>query len=251
MRQIIKKSVFLLLLVAFAGSVAHAVSDYKLLGEKASRFVQFQEWRSALAMYELMLDQRPQEILPYARGIVVSGVLNDTTMQTDLMQRTQKYAIPLDSLFTHVRDYAFSVGQSQQYVDFLTLVKKRQPWIARNIDLQLLSFYTFRNDAPNMIKTGTYLLQSTPDNVEYLNAVAKGYLLEGKYSEAMERYRQIVTFDPENYDALLVLGNYYNGISAKDPSVKVDAIKYLEAAYNLRPTPFVANTIKKLKQRPK
>lgn len=231
---------------------AHAVLEYSVLAAKAQRFVNFQEWGSALAMYDLMIDQRPAEIVPYAHAIVVSGIMNDRKSQIQMLEGTQKHGIPLDSIFSQVRAFSFSISHSQVYQQFLELVKERQPWIARNIDIQLLNYFIFRCDGANMVIEGERLLAGTPDNIQYLAAVARGYALQGSYEQAMKRYKQILAFDASNYDALLSLGNYYY-ILAQSPShgsASAWAIQYLSQAYKIFPTPFVANALKELQSHP-
>ena len=53
-------------LVSCVGNV-FAQDNYARLEARAARFVQFQEWNSANAMYMLMIDQRPNVPKTYSR----------------------------------------------------------------------------------------------------------------------------------------------------------------------------------------
>ena len=117
------RNIVVLMMVVLACGRVNAVMDYGKLSAKADRFVHFQEWNSANAMYMLMLDQRPMESQLYSKAIVTSGLINDEKLQLDLLERTQKNGIPLDSIFSGVRNFSFEVGESQEYEQFLKLVK--------------------------------------------------------------------------------------------------------------------------------
>lgn len=247
------RSCFVFLWIALVCNVAWSAADYDKLSARAERFVQFQEWNSAQAMYLLMINERPNEPKPYSRAIVMSGLLNDEPAQVDLLEKTQKRGIPLDSIFTEVYDFSFEVGESQEYESFLNLVKKRQPWMSRHINVRLLKYYDFRNDAENVVAIGKELLETTPDDINYLLAVARGLMLLGNYEAGELAYRRVLLLDEQNYDALLALGNYYyviwkssEGTRSQMSSSKVGAVKYLQKAYNINPTPFVSKVLTEL-----
>lgn len=250
----IRNIVVLVILVLVCGNKANAVMDYVKLSEKAERFVHFQEWNSANAMYMLMLDQRPMESQLYSKAIVTSGLIDDEKLQLDLLERTQKNGIPLDSIFSGVRNFSFEVGESQEYEQFLKLVKDSHSWLSRPINVRLLDYYNFRNDATNMVSIGKELLGATPNDVGYLGVLARGYMLMGDFENAVITYEQILSIDNNNYDALIAMGNYYyvmwkeaEGTRSQMTSTKVKAQEYLQKAYNLCPTPFVEAKLTELK----
>ena len=167
---------FLLVLMLACGKLI-ANENYTRLEARADRFVKFQEWNSANAMYMMMIDHRPTTSKPYSRAIVTSGLLSDDKAQVGLLEMTQKKGIPLDSIFAEVHKFAYEIGESQEYEQFLYLVKQRQPWMARNINMRLLRYYDSRNDAANIVKVGKELLVATPEDVNFLLAVGRGYML--------------------------------------------------------------------------
>lgn len=251
-----KRVSLLLSIVGIAtAAMAQILSDYDKLEAKADRFVQLGEWNSAHAMYILMSEKRPEAIAPYSRAIVTSGKLANQQAQVDMLERTQQRGISLDSLFAEVHRFAFKIGESQEYEQFLRLVKQRQPWMARNINVRLLKYYDFRNDATNMVTTGNELLTATPDNTAYLMVVARGYMLQGDFENSVITYNRILTLDPDNYDSLIALGCYYatiwkasEGTRSQMSSIRDLAVKHLQKAYSLRPTPFVEETLKHLEK---
>lgn len=249
-----KRAIIALLAAAWA-VVAMAAIDYKTISTKADRYFGYQEWNSALAMYELMIDHSPLDIPTYYRAIVAASMMSNDDVQMSLLVRTQKQGIALDSIFSGVKKVSFAIGEGDAYETFLKLVRERQPWMSRSINAYLLDYYTFRNDAKNMIDVAERLLVTTPDNLEYTRTLARGYMLDGRMDESVKCYRHIAETYPHDYDALLNLGVYYHQrlSDAKSVDEKADiaalAETYLVDAYRERPTPYVQRLIAELRNR--
>lgn len=229
-------------------SPAHAVqqkNDYNSIALKAQRFFDFEDWNSAVAMYELMLAQKPADINTYASACVAAGMGCDSLKQVSFMERAEKNAVPVDSLLSKVRIKATALGEPQVYEQFLYRVKMAQPWTSRMIDVRLLDYYKFRNDSKRVISTAKRLLQSTPDNEKFLSDMACAYIELGEYASSMECYKKIIDTDPENVPALLALGNYYE--SVKQYAI---ALPYLKRAYALNPTPYLKAMIERISADP-
>ncbi|MDD2962099.1 MAG: hypothetical protein PHR45_08505 [Muribaculaceae bacterium] len=272
------KQLYLCILILICSISAGAVVDYNSLKGKAQRFYDNDEWGSALAMYELMLQQRPDVIDTYYKAITIAGISKNEQLQTSLMERSEKQTIPFDSIFAGIRSTAISLGKPDIYVDFLTLMKTRQTWLSRAIEVELLDFYIFRSNADMMISSAKGLLVSAPDNILFLKTIGEGYSLKGEFVESMNWYRKIIEYHPQNIDALLILGNYYNLQVEKElksnkivitditknrkkipkldlaPTTKSSlranaqqALKYLIQANGIKATPFVTTKIENLK----
>ena len=229
------------LIITGNGQALQQKNDYNSLATKAQRFFDFQDWNSAVAMYELMLVQKPGDVNTYASACVAAGMGCDSIKQVSLMERSEKNAVPVDSLLSKVRVKAISLGEPEIYEQFLYRVKKAQPWTSRMIDVRLLDFYKFRNNSKQVIITAKRLLQSTPDNENFLGDMASAYLELGEYANSMECYKKMLELNPNNMQALLALGNYYE--SVKEYST---ALPYLEQAYKLNPTPYLKGLITKV-----
>lgn len=245
--------VLVVILVAVAWVNVWAADDYERLSAKAERYVQFQEWNSAHAMYLLMTDKRPGDAKAYARAIVTGGLLDDDATQVELLELTQKRAISLDSIFSEVYNFSYETGESQEYEQFLCMVKNRQPWMARNINVRLLKYYDFRNDAANMVSVGKELLAGTPDNIGYLSIVARGYMLSGDFENGAITYERILTLTPADYDATVALANYFymvwkdvEGTRSQMTDIEEKAVYYFRKANNLRSTPFIESKLTEL-----
>lgn len=271
------KILLCILLSSGTSACLFGATDYSVLETKASRFYKNQEWASSLAMYELMISQKDTVVNNYAKAIVLSGLLKKPDMQMAFLERTQQKGLPLDSIFGTIQKDAFAIGHPYIYESFLKLVKTKQQWLARNINIQLLKYYRYRNDADNMIDISGQLLKSTPDDVGYLTDMAEAYALKGNLPESMKWYKKILAIDKDNYNSLLTLGNYYNIVlrnklrkintspgslrtSSKTSLSKITdedkaqvknnaalATKYLEAAYKVKPTPYVAHALDQIK----
>ena len=75
------KVLFLILSLLLASApVKAAETPYHTREVKASRFYEYGEWGSALAMYELMLRQKPDLPSNYYKSILLAGLLNDEAM---------------------------------------------------------------------------------------------------------------------------------------------------------------------------
>lgn len=269
----------LLCFILSSGASAYmfGATDYSVLETKASRFYANKEWASSLAMYELMISQNPSVVNNYVRAIILSGLLKNPDMQMAFLERTQQEGLPLDSIFNSIRQDAFAIGHPNIYESFLKLVKTKQQWLARNINIQLLKYYKYRSDADNMIDVCNQLLKGTPDDIGYLTDMAEAYALKGDLQESMDWYNKILTIDKNNYNSLLTLGNYYN-ILLQDYMKKITsspdnqqpvtntslskitgeekseikknaelATVYLSSAYKVKPTPYVAGTLDQIK----
>ena len=78
-------------------------------------------------------------------------------------------------------------------------------------------------------------------NYDFMLALAQGRLLNGDYEGAMATYRDVLALYPDNYTALLYLGNY-----CRDNGKAADALHYLRRAQALKPTPYVDECISRL-----
>ena len=74
----------LLLIAAQATAIAAtpAADSYESRKTRAERYFKYKEWSSALAMYLLMLDERPDEVEPYYKAIVAGAMNNDSSNAT-------------------------------------------------------------------------------------------------------------------------------------------------------------------------
>ncbi len=240
-----------LLIFLFAATSLSSAIDYATLATKAERFYKFEEWASASAMYELMLDQRPIDTQTYAQAIVSAGMMSDSIKQISLMKRAIDNQIPFDSIFSSVEQASFSLGKARLYEQFLILVKEHQPWLSRNVDAHLLTYYTFRRDPDNMISMSQAMLQGLPDSIKFLTLLAQGYMYRGDTAKAIDTYRHILSLDATNYDANLEVGNYYllRYDSSGDASSRDLAIRYLSAAHTIHPTPYVDKALSHLQNK--
>lgn len=217
--------------------------DYDALTARAERFFHYKEWANAAATYEVMLDERPGDIGAYAHAIVVAGQRHMPDYQMALMEKSQSNLVPTDSLLANVRKVSYRLGEASHYEKFLQLLRERQPWMGRSIEKQLLAYYVSRRDGEAMVSYSRLMLRTAPDNAYYLSCEAQGYLLLGKYNEAVTTYLKLLEAHPHNYEALLYLGNYYE--TRQEYAV---ALPYLEAAQKLHPTPYVAALLTKLRE---
>ena len=242
-------------LAAFAADEADAARRYAAASVRAQRFFKYQEWQSALAMYEVMLDIRPDDVPSYYHAIFSAGRLGNSELQMNFFERTQQQGIALDSIFSGVKSISFAMGEGIEYEKLLLLVRERQPWLTRGINVYLLSYYDFRHDARGVISIAEQMLSDTPESLQLTGILARAYMMDSRYDDALRCYRHIVEHNPADYDALLNLGIYYYTAlrSATDATLRADytalAQAYLADAWRISPTPHVAQILRNLSYR--
>lgn len=248
------KRITLLLLACLSISVVSAHRpDYKNIQIKADRYFKFEEWRNALAMYELLLDENAKDAETYSKGIVVSGIIKENNLQNSFLERAEKNVIPYDTLFVKVKKYSLSLGKASVYTDFMLRVRDSKPWLERIINIRLLDFFQFRNDADNIISIATALLKATPNNVQFLSALAEGYMLKSEFEKSADCYKKILLVDKENYEAIVNLGNYFDSFpKIEEDSVSMrrtaNALSCFRKAMELNPTPYVKKRVFELNE---
>ncbi len=212
--------------------------DYARLERKARNYAADEEWASANAMYLLMTDIRPKLADNYGGAIVTATLAGDTITAMNMVERSQTNLVPIDSLFASIETHAFTLGRSSLYEILLYRIKARFPWLERVADRELLNYYIFRNNGKEITRYALSMLEGLPDSIRFLRLLAKGYMLSGQSREAIDVWQRILAIDPDNYDTLIDLGNYYAGERQYDL-----ARPYLENAYRLMPTPYVASML--------
>ena len=233
-------------------SVVASATDYDVLQRRATMFYDQEEWLSASAMYTLMIDQRPQVVDTYSRAIISAAMRNDTLMQTDLLEKSFQNHIPFDSLYSHVKTLSFDLGKTDLYENFLLRTQMSYPWLSRNIDSQLLKYYSFRRNGTKMEEYALKMLngiENKPESIPFREILADAYLLQGEKNKAIETYNSILKLDANNYDTLIELGNcYYSAFidDNSDSESKKLAIEHLLKANSIKPTPFVTKILSEL-----
>lgn len=247
------------LLIAVAFSVVclplRAETSFSKLKEKAERFYAYQEWDSALAMYELMLMQQPSDLPTLSLAIALYGLKGEEEKQLQLVELSQQKGIALNDLFSTVKKEAFRLGKPEIYENLLLKIKEKQPWLKRSINLQLIKYYDSRNNAPKMISISDSLLAVNPDDVYTLSIKARGHILLSEIEPGVAAYRKILELDKDNMEALLNIGIVsYNEVKQKrlplDSPTAVEARSCLQRAYSLKPTQFLKHIIGELTPQP-
>lgn len=240
MRHLSLLCAMMLAMTAAAQAPADSVAAaYARTEAKAQLFYSNKEWHNAVAMYTLMLDMRPDETSVYSHAIMANALAGNSDMPVRLLEQSTHYDIPTDSLLGGVQSLALAQSRPDLYEDLLVRARTEMPWLARSFDARLLRFYDFRDNAPQMVAYATRLLQSAPDNAEFLAILARGYLLQGDASRAMTGWKRILDSDPDNLQALLSLGFCLRNLGDRDASIPL-----LTRAYSISPTPYLARILR-------
>ncbi len=207
----------------WSGIAACATVPYDSIAVKAERFYVQKEWLSALAMCDLMLDRQPAECATYVRAIASAAMAGDTLSQQRLTRSAIEHRVVVDSLFGGVERASIALGKPAVYEDYLETVVVSEPWLRRAVDLRLLHYFAFRHNGEKTVECARRMLYGLPDNVEYLELMAQGYLDS-----------RVVEISPDNVTALLYLGN-----ALWDRGNKKAGAEYLRRAYDICPTPYL------------
>ncbi|MDE6265495.1 MAG: tetratricopeptide repeat protein [Paramuribaculum sp.] len=237
LRRILLLSIF----VAAYALRGYAETPYDSVAAKASRFYAQKEWRSALAMYYMMLDQRPKACATYARAIAVAGIAGDAPAQKRLTEAAFAHRIGVDSLFNGIARESIMLGKADIFEKYLENVTSYEPWLKRVASAGLLKYFLFRHNGPEAVKYAQLMLSGMPDDIGYMCDMAQGYLDSNNLAAAEDVYRKVLAAKPDNVKALLYLGN-----AALAKGDKKAGAEYLRRAFELSPTPYLERTLKGL-----
>ena len=231
-----------------------AVAERKMsIEKKAVRFYDQQEWASASAMFDLLIEKDDATASDFAYAIVSAEMQSDSLSAMSITEKSISHEIAIDSTFHYVRQLSFAQGMTALYENYLLQVKRHIPWMRRVADNYLMDYYTFRNNGPMMIRYSELMLKGLPNDVRFLSTLARGYLIENQTDKAIDIYHQILSVDPSNYKVMLILGNYYYDLyqANKDNiEYKKQAVKYLTDASAIQATPYVQNLLRSLEDKP-
>lgn len=197
-----------------------------------------------MAMYELMLDERPGNTGTYAQALTAAGAAGDTLAQSRVTRLALLHRVPVDSIFMGVGKASVALGEPQIYVSYLDRAAESQPWLRRAADASLMRYYAWRHDGPETVRYATMMLEGLPDDISFMRCLAQGYLDSGDLAGAEETYGRILAIDPGDYDSLLYLGN-----AALERGDKKAGAEYLRRAYSIKPTPYVESLLVRLQGR--
>lgn len=229
----------MILWLAAAACGAVSASDYDLTAVRAARSFGFGEWAQAGALYELMLAERPGCASTYAHSIVAAELQPDTARSVALLERAMAHGVALDSVVDGVRSAAMACGRADVYDTFLRRTRRRLPYMARAIDARLLDYYEFRNDGAGMVALAESMLSGLPDSGRYLDALARGCMLQDDTAGAERAWRRLLDIEPSHLGALRSLGMLLHTLGRD-----AEARPLLERAQRIEPTPYIENILR-------
>lgn len=230
---------YLLILLLPLLALSARAADFYATAPKAAHAYQTRDWSTAQAMYELMLAERADSGEVYARAIIASAMRPDSVRAMQLIELASANGVSIYGLFDHIRTLSYELGKPDLYSGLLEMTAADMPWLARPVDAALLDYYNNRRNGPMIIEYARRMLKGMPDSVDFLMALANGQLLTAQYDDAINTWREVLSFAPTNYRALLDLGNLLM-IQGK-PN---EGVPYLVRAYRINPTPYVANLLR-------
>lgn len=197
-----------------------------------------EQWTNATAIYITLLETFPKQTADYGKAMTVMTLAGDTTMAVSYLERATRNLVSAETIFESIRNSAFAFGYPEIYPKLLYRCREAYPWLARMIDRTLLSYYIFRNNGPLIVRYARAMLEGLPSSIHYNRILANGLMLCDDSSAAVETWEKILLLDPQNYDTILDLANYYLSAGKRD-----EALPYFRRAYDIRPTPYIAKIV--------
>ena len=229
------------IVVAATIAIVAVAADYGVTARKAARFFAEREWASAGAMYELMLNERPDDVKTYASAIVAAYENADTVKAMQLFSRAQSNLIPFDSILTATRKASFSIGEPRLYEDFLCRTKAANPTLERVVDNYLLKYYLFRRDGEKIHDYAMKMSEGAPNRNDYYLASIKGRLRKGEISPATIEAFCADDHNPDDFESLVYLGVIAMQLADDSPDrcdeFRSIALSALTAANGIKSTP--------------
>lgn len=220
---------------------ADTADEYARLEAKARLFYDNAEWQNASAMYMRMLGTRMHDASLYGHAIVTRAMLGDSVQTMTLLERSMAANVPTDSVLMAVKRLSIAAGRSDLYADILLDAKDHFTWLSRSINGYLLRYYDWRNNGPELVRYATIMLDGRPGDLAFTRQLARGEMLCGHTARALQLWRELLNQHPDDVPTLLDLGNCLLADGHPD-----EALPYLKRANSLRPTPYLAATIKSI-----
>lgn len=231
-----------MLFFALCAFLTAAAADPATIAARAARAYDAREWASADALYKLLSDAQPTNTEAYARSIVAGIMRGDTVAEVPIIETALKAKVPFDSLMNVVEKNTTNLGRSDDYLALLHRVEQRLPYLRRPTYRLLLNYYQFRRNPEMCIVYCRLLLTGMPDDTARLNELANAQAMAGELNDAEATWRRIIELDPDNFDALVGLGN------ALLPRDRGAGVELLRRACQLCPTPYLEAICKDGKQ---
>lgn len=209
-------------------------AEIKRLTDKSRRFFDNHEWLNATAMYTLLAVQQPADVNVQSRLTVSRFMSGDQAGAVNQITRAMEAGIPLDTLMDKVLAASLETGSPSMYRNLLESVRTRVPWLGRTVDGLLLRYYNFRDNGPELIRQARIMLAGLPDNLDFMQLLARGYMLDNQPEAAANVWTRILAAHPDDRPTLLNLGMYYL-LSNR----RTEALPLLTRAYSLQPTPYI------------
>ena len=219
------------------------------LAERASQFYARGEWASSLAAYRTLAHDNGTVAAYHVRAIVSALMEKNYSAARDETLAGIDCHVPIDTIFAGVFRESIAQGKCDMYEKYISGMKVSDAWLARVVDRCLLKYYVFRNDPGRIVETATLLLESTPDNMLFLPALAYGQLLSGDLEGMAATSRRILELDSHNLDALLYLANYrYGQWRSGNAEAKAEALEYTSRAERRCKTPQLERMLAELQR---
>ncbi len=231
----------IILILLTCGIAAHADATYEQMQVKAGRLFDQDDWIPAGALYNFMIHERPTVADNYGRAVVAAYAAGDTLAPMQYLSGALESHIPLDSVLTKVKTYAFGKSRAGLYERFMLNASDTYPWLARALEPYLLQYYTSRRNGQEMVHYANRLLQGLPGNPGFLSILAEGYMIDNKYDKAAQAWTDIINAHPDNFDALVNLASYYSLTDRPE-----QALTYFRRAKAIHATPYIESQIKAL-----
>ncbi|MBD5183167.1 MAG: tetratricopeptide repeat protein [Bacteroidales bacterium] len=241
MKRLCKLILPLLIAVVLPHGVSAAQGVDSALVAKAHLAMEQHQWANAQALYLLLEDKNPDYAEAYTGHIVASEMRGQSDFAVETLERAISAGVAPDSILNPFRSAVRALGQPHLYPQLLQQAAQKLPYMSRVFDARLLDYYSFRRNSTATIEYARKLLAGLPTDTRFLLTLAQAEMDAGNMGAATDAWERVLAADPSNFDALVALGNYL--VLNKEGS---KARPYLQRAYSIKPTPYVARLLKQI-----
>ena len=182
---------------------------YERLESRANDHYDHAEWSEVISITDRMVRIRPSDVAPYSAALVAAQFLNDIPTENRYLELSQYNRIPIDTLLQSVYERTRLMHNAAIYEGILLNLKTHNSWLAKVFNHYLLDYYAFAHKTDQTIAIADELLHVTPENIRYKKIKADALFYQGDHKPAVAIYENILSANPDDYDALTFLGIYY------------------------------------------
>lgn len=200
----------LLLSLFFAvGIQVMAQPREKHLAERADEAYAGAKWKSASTLYDVLLKDTTAYTPRFAKAVFASVMASDSVSWSKVDQVLIRNEYRLDSLFRDISRLSIHARLFDVYEQTLKRASRQFPLYQDTLTHTLIAYRKLLRQPEQIIRVADSALGKDPDSRKWLVEKAEAYRMKGEVGTALEVYKIILRNNPNDYESLVFIGNYY------------------------------------------